>query len=247
MRAFPHPEPVAFPIHSARQSSTEMTQYEPVPLPDRFDYTEEEMRERIESYYDLIRRRHTVRDYSDKPVPRDIIETSIRAAGTAPNGANHQPWHFVAVTDPDIKRKIRVAAEKEEEAFYGGRAGEEWLGHLEKVGTHAKKPYLEIAPWLIAIFAQRRSIDESGARRKNYYVPESVGIATGILINALHAAGLATLTHTPKPMGFLSEILGRPDTERPYILLVVGHPSDDAVVPKYAKLKKPLDKISTFL
>lgn len=224
-----------------------MTAYEPIPLPDRFDYPEEVMRQRIADYYDSIKRRHTVREYSNKPVPRDIIETAIRAAGTAPNGANHQPWHFVCISDPNVKHKIRLAAEKEEEAFYAGRAGEEWLGHLEKVGTHASKPYLEIAPWLIAIFAQRRSIDESGARRKNYYVPESVGIATGFLINALHTAGLTTLTHTPKPMGFMNQILERPDTERPFILLVTGYPAEDAVVPKYAKYKKPLDEISTFV
>lgn len=224
-----------------------MTAYEPIPLPDRFDYPEDVMRQRIADYYDSIKRRHTVREYSNKPVPRDIIETAIRAAGTAPNGANHQPWHFVCISDPDVKNKIRLAAEKEEEAFYAGRAGEEWLGHLEKVGTHASKPYLEIAPWLIAIFAQRRSIDESGARRKNYYVPESVGIATGFLINALHTAGLTTLTHTPKPMGFMNQILERPDTERPFILLVTGYPAEDAVVPKYAKYKKPLEEISTFL
>ncbi len=224
-----------------------MAEYEPIPLPDRFDYTEAEMHERIAAYYDSVRRRHTVREYSDKPVPQDVIETAIRAAGTAPNGANHQPWHFVCVSNPEIKHRIRLAAEREEKAFYAGRAGEEWLRHLEKVGTHASKPYLDIAPWLIAIFAQRRSIDENGARRKNYYVPESVGIATGFLINALHHAGLTTLTHTPKPMGFLNEILERPETERPFILLVTGYPADNAVVPKYAKIKKPLEEIATFL
>ncbi len=224
-----------------------MANYEPIPLPDRFSYNDVEMLKRAEDYYQHIKQRHTVREFSDKPVSRQVIEAAIRSAGTAPNGANHQPWHFVAVNESNIKRQIRLAAEKEEQAFYGGRAGEEWLGHLEKVGTHASKPYLEVAPWLIAIFAQRRSIDESGVRRKNYYVPESVGIATGFLINALHSAGLATLTHTPKPMKFLSEILSRPDTERPYILLVVGHPADDAVVPKYAKYKKPLNEIASFI
>lgn len=224
-----------------------MSHYEPIALPHRFDYSHAEMQQRVDAYYDLIRQRHTVRDYCDRPVARSIIETAILAAGTAPNGANHQPWHFACVCDSDIKRRIRIAAEKEEESFYAGRAGEEWLAHLEKIGTHARKPYLDIAPWLIAIFAQRRSVNEEGVRRKNYYVPESVGIATGFLINALHAAGLTTLTHTPKPMNFLNEILGRPDTERPYILLVVGYPAADAVVPKYAKFKKTLEEISSFI
>ena len=223
------------------------THYKPIPLPDRFNYSEAEMRQRVEDYFDLIRRRHTVREYSDRPVPRDVIETCIRAAGTAPNGANHQPWHFVCVSDAEIKHRIRLAAEKEEQAFYGGKAGTEWLDHLQKLGTDEHKEYLDIAPWLIAIFAQRRSIDDSGAQRKNYYVPESVGIATGFLINALHTAGLTTLTHTPKPMNFLNEILGRPATERPFILLVTGYPADDAVVPEYAKYKKPLEEISTFV
>lgn len=224
-----------------------MATYEPIPLPDRFDFPENVMRERVATFYDEIKRRHSVREYSDRPVPRDIIETAIRAAGTAPSGANHQPWHFVCISDPKVKHEIRLAAEKEEQSFYGGRAGEEWLEDLEKVGTDANKPYLDIAPWLIAIFAQRRSLDESGARRKNYYVPESVGIATGFLINALHTAGLTTLTHTPKPMGFLNEILERPETERPFILLITGYPADDAVVPRYAKEKKPLEAISTFV
>ncbi len=224
-----------------------MKEYQPIPLPDRFDYSESEMRQRVNDYYDLIKCRHTVRDYSPRPVPRDIIEKAILAAGTAPNGANHQPWHFVAISDPGVKHAIRVAAEKEEQGFYGGKAGEEWLDHLEKIGTDAHKPYLDIAPWLIAIFAQRRGIDENGGRRKNYYVPESVGIASGFLINALHAAGLSTLTHTPKPMEFLNEILGRPETERPFILLVTGYPAEDAVVPKYAKWKKSLEEISTFI
>jgi nitroreductase len=224
-----------------------MKEYEPIPLPDRFDYSESEMRQRVNDYYDLIKCRHTVREYSPRPVPRDVIEKAILAAGTAPNGANHQPWHFVAISDPGVKHAIRVAAEKEEQGFYGGKAGVEWLDHLEKMGTDEHKPYLDIAPWLIAIFAQRRGIDENGQRRKNYYVPESVGIASGFLINALHAAGLTTLTHTPKPMEFLNEILGRPETERPFILLVTGYPADDAVIPRYAKLKKSLEEISTFI
>lgn len=224
-----------------------MTEYRAIPLPDRMNPSDQDMLRGATDYYESMRRRHTVREYSDRPVPREVIETCIRAAGTAPNGANHQPWHFSCISDPVIKHKIRLAAEEEERAFYAGRAGKEWLDHLEKIGTDAHKPFLDIAPWLIAIFAQRRSVDEHGTRRKNYYVPESVGIATGFLISALHAAGLTTLTHTPKPMGFLSEILGRPDTERPYILLVTGYPAEDATVPAYAKFKKPLEDISTFI
>ncbi|MEM7707235.1 MAG: nitroreductase family protein [Pseudomonadota bacterium] len=220
--------------------------YEPIPLPDRFDFSESEMRDRVSRYLNHIRKRHSVREYSDRPVPRDVIENCLRAAGTAPSGANHQPWHFVAVGDPSIKHQIRLAAEKEEQSFYGGKAGDQWLADLKKVGTDADKPYLEIAPWLIAIFAQRRGVDEAGAQRKNYYVPESVGIATGFLINALHEAGLVTLTHTPKPMNFLSDILGRPESERPFILLITGYPADDAIVPRYAKQKKPLEEIATF-
>jgi len=224
-----------------------MPHYEPIALPNAPDYSAAEMQHRVDAYYDLVRQRRTVREYSDRPVARSVIETAVRAAGTAPNGANHQPWYFACVRDADIKHRIRVAAEDAEESFYGGRAGEEWLGHLEKIGTDAHKAYLDTAPWLIAIFAQRRSIDEHGVRRKNYYVPESVGIATGFLINALHAAGLSTLTHTPKPMNFLNDILGRPETERPYMLVGVGHPAEDAVVPKYATYKKPLDEISSFI
>jgi nitroreductase len=220
--------------------------YNPIPLTDRQDLSEEESRQRAQQYYDLIKRRHTVRDFSDKPVPRDIIETCLRAAGTAPSGANHQPWHFACVSDPAIKSKIREAAEIEEREFYGGKAGEEWLHHLEKIGTDANKPFLEAAPWLIAIFAERYGFDDKGERRKNYYMSESVGIATGFLINALHEAGLATLTHTPNPMKFLNEILGRPKNERPYILLVVGHPTENAQIPRAATIKKPLEDISSF-
>jgi len=224
-----------------------MTGYQPIPLPDRQDLSEIEMRERALQYYEFISQRHTVRQYSSRPVPRDVIETCIKAAGTAPNGANHQPWYFVCVSNPEIKHRIREAAEIEERAFYSGRAGEDWLEHLEVIGTDADKPFLDVAPWLIAIFAQRRGLDEQGNLRKNYYVPESVGIATGFLINALHNAGLTTLTHTPNPMKFLNEIFDRPDNERAFILLVTGFPSDDATVPAAAKIKKPLDQIATFI
>jgi len=224
-----------------------MTGYQPIPLPDRQDLSEIEMRERALQYYEFISQRHTVRQYSSRPVPRDVIETCIKAAGTAPNGANHQPWYFVCVSNPEIKHRIREAAEIEERAFYSGRAGEDWLEHLEVIGTDADKPFLDVAPWLIAIFAQRRGLDEQGNLRKNYYVPESVGIATGFLINALHNAGLTTLTHTPNPMKFLNEIFDRPDNERAFILLVTGFPADDATVPAAAKIKKPLDQIATFI
>ena len=223
-----------------------MDNYQPIPLPDRQDLPDAVARERVEEYYQFIRQRHSVRDFTDRPVPRDIIETAIRAAGTAPSGANHQPWHFVCISDPGIKRKIRVAAEQEEQEFYAGRAGEEWLSDLEKIGTDASKPFLEIAPWLITIFIERSGRDEEGKKRKNYYMSESVGIATGFLLNALHSAGLATLTHTPNPMKFLNQILDRPATERPYILLVVGHPAEDATVPAATTTKKPLEQIASF-
>lgn len=224
-----------------------MQDYEAIPLPEREHYSAEEMTQRAEEYYELIRRRHSVRHFSDRAVPRRVIETCIRAAGTAPSGANHQPWHFVCVGDAAVKRKIRIAAEHEEAEFYGGRAGEDWLEDLDKLGTDAQKPFLETAPWLIAIFLERSGTDEEGRKRKNYYMSESVGIATGFLLNALHSAGLATLTHTPNPMKFLNDILDRPNTERPYILLVVGHAADDATVPAAAMIKKPLVEISTFI
>lgn len=224
----------------------EIPDYEPIPLPDRVAYSDEEMQRRADDYYQFIRRRHSVRNFSDKPVSRELIETCIRGAGTAPSGANHQPWHFVCVSDPQIKRKIRIAAEHEEAEFYGGRAGDEWLEDLEKMGTDQHKPFLETAPWLIAIFLQRSGRDEEGNKRKNYYMSESVGIATGFLLNALHSAGLATLTHTPNPMKFLNRILQRPDTERPFLLLVAGHPAEDATVPAAALKKKPLEEIASF-
>jgi iodotyrosine deiodinase len=202
------------------------------------------MRERADAFYETMRQRRTVRDFSDKPVAREVIEDCLRAAGTAPNGANRQPWHFVAIADPEVKRRIREAAEEEERAFYHGRAPDEWLEALAHLGTDEHKPFLERAPWLIAIFAESYEPLPDGGKRKNYYVTESVGIATGLLITALHYAGLATLTHTPSPMGFLSEILDRPSNERPFLLLVTGHPADDATVPDIDK--KPLEQIATF-
>jgi nitroreductase len=224
-----------------------MSDHQPIPLPDRADLPEAEMIARSEQFLERMRRRHTIREFSDRPVPRAIIENCLRAAGTAPSGANQQPWHFCVVEDPAAKHRIRVAAEEEERAFYAGRAGEEWLDALRPIGTDADKPFLDIAPWLIVIFGQRKSPDAEGRLHKNYYVPESVGIATGFLIAALHDAGLATLTHTPNPMSFMNEVLGRPETEKAYILLVVGYPSDDATVPAFAKVKKPLEAISTFI
>jgi nitroreductase len=196
------------------------------------------------AFSDALRRRRTVRDFSDAPVPREVLEPCILAAGSAPNGANLQPWHFVAIGDPAIKREIRVAAEEEERSFYAERATREWLEDLAPLGTDAEKPFLERAPWLIAIFAERWRAMPDGSRRANYYVPESVGIATGFLIAALHHAGLATLTHTPSPMGFLNRILDRPPNEKPFLLLVVGHPAAEVRVPDITK--KPLDAIATF-
>ena len=219
--------------------------YHAVPLPDRMQFSDSEMIARAEDFYQEIKRRHTVRDFSDRPVPRDVIERCLLAAGTAPNGANHQPWHFAVVGDPALKARIRDAAESEERAFYAGKAGAEWLSALAPIGTDASKPFLEIAPWLIVVFGQRKGPHE-GKLRKNYYVPESVNIAAGFLIAALHHAGLATLTHTPNPMGFLNDVLGRPDYEKPYILLVVGHPAVTATVPAHAKSKKPLAEIASF-
>lgn len=206
---------------------------------------ESEVRDRATAFAEELRRRRTVREYSTDPVPREVIERCIWAAGSAPSGANQQPWHFVAVSDAQVKRRIREAAEEEERDFYGGRAPDEWLEALAPLGTDENKPFLERAPWLIAIFAQRFGVGADGARTKHYYVTESVGIATGMLITALHHAGLVTLTHTPSPMEFLGRILGRPDNERPFLLLVTGYPAADARVPVIGK--KPIDGISTFL
>lgn len=223
------------------------TAYVPVPLPDHVALPEEEMMARAEAFLSDIRRRHTVRDFSDRPVPRALIETCIRAAGTAPNGANHQPWYFCVIGDPAVKGRIREAAEAEEREFYAGKAGEEWLKALGPLGTDPDKPFLETAPWLIAVFGARRSASADGVMRKNYYVPESVSIAVGFLIVALHRAGLVSLTHTPAPMGFLNEICGRPADEKPYILMVVGHPAEGATIPAHALEKKPLEAIASFL
>ncbi len=218
-----------------------------VPLTGYQRQSEDEMRHNVETFREEMSRRRSIRMFSSDPVPRDIIENAIRVAGTAPSGANHQPWHFVAISSLDVKRKIREAAEKEEQEFYGGRASEEWLDALLPFGTDEHKPFLETAPWLIAVFAQRRGGVQVGDDKKNYYVTESVGLATGMLIAALHKAGLGTLTHTPAPMGFLTEICGRPKNEKPFVLLVVGYPNKDCPVPIHALIKKELSEITTFI
>lgn len=222
-----------------------MTEPKFVPLPDYHEYPPATMRERAAAFADLMARRRTVRQFSDRPVPREIIEDCIRTAGSAPSGANMQPWHFVVVSDPELKRRIRVAAEQEEKRFYEERAPTEWLEALAPLGTDEHKPFLETAPYLIVIFVQRYGIDEAGAKYKHYYAHESVGIATGMLIGAVHNAGLASLTHTPSPMGFLNEILGRPEHERPFLTLVVGYPAPDAVVPEIGR--KTLEEIASFI
>jgi nitroreductase len=215
-----------------------------IPLPGYQRFPEIEMKQRAREFYDEMQRRRTVRQFSTRAIPREIIEHCLLSAGTAPSGANRQPWHFVAVSDPETKRRIRVAAENEEAEFYGGRAPEEWLQALAPLGTDEQKPFLEDAPYLIVIFAQSYELTGDDKIR-NYYVQESVGIATGLLIAAVHRAGLASLTHTPSPMGFLNEILGRPANERPFLILVVGYPADDARVPDIAR--KSLSEIATFV
>jgi nitroreductase len=205
----------------------------------------EEMRAAASAFLETMRGRRTVRDFSDRPVPRDIIESCLLAAGTAPNGANRQPWRFVVVGDAEVKRKIREEAEIEERAFYAGKAPQEWLDALAHLGTDEHKPFLERAPWLIVIFAESYELGADGSKANNYYVNESVGIATGMLITALHHAGLVTLTHTPSPMKFLNGLLGRPDNERPFLILVAGYPDEGATVPKITK--KPIDEIAVFV
>lgn len=214
------------------------------PLPDYREYPPDEMVRRAAAFHTDLRRRRTVRDFSGRAVPREVIEECLRAAGTAPSGANLQPWHFVVVTDAELKGRIRAAAEDEEREFYHRRAPQEWLAALAPLGTDEHKPFLETAPYLIAVFAQSHGRLDDGRTVKHYYAQESVGIATGLLIAALHHAGLATLTHTPSPMGFLNDLLGRPANERPFLLLVVGYPAEGATVPRVTK--KRLDEIATF-
>jgi iodotyrosine deiodinase len=195
-----------------------------------FELSEREQRERAEEFFELMKRRRTVRDYSDRDVPIELIERAIATAGTAPSGANMQPWWFVVVRDADVKRKIREAAEKEEYESYHGRMSEKWLRRLAILGTDEHKPFLEVAPYLIVVF-RINSVEEAGESEPTYYSQESVGIAVGLLLAALHNMGLATLTHTPSPMRFLQEILGRPKNEVPFVLIPVGYPADGAVVP----------------
>ncbi|MEL7040519.1 MAG: nitroreductase family protein [Pseudomonadota bacterium] len=219
-----------------------------VPLASDFPhYTEDDMRARAIALHRQMTSRRSVRAFSSRPVPQDIIEHCVLTAGTAPSGANHQPWYFACVGSIAKKAEIRAAAEAEERAFYAGRAGQEWIDALAPIGTDADKPYMEIAPWLICIFAQRRGGVRDGDDKKNYYIHESVGIATGLLIAACHNAGLATLVHTPNPMKFLNALCGRPDTEKPFLILVAGYPAQDALVPKHALVKKPLAEIASFL
>lgn len=223
-------------------SNGEVT-YQALPLPDRVQLEDAASLAAVERLLAHMKQRHSVRDYSPRPVSEAVIAACIATAGTAPSGANHQPWHFVAISDPAMKARIREGAEEEERAFYAGGAGDEWLAALEPIGTGVSKPHLTDAPWLIVVFAQRYGLTDDGARYKNYYVPESVGIAAGFLITAIHHAGLVCLEHTPNPMKFLGPLCGRPDHEKPVMILPVGYPADDATVPAVAKRKKPLDGI----
>jgi nitroreductase len=215
-----------------------------ISLKDFKEYPTEEMLKRSTEFYFNLRRRRTVRDFSNKPVSIELIENCIRAAGTAPSGANMQPWHFAVISNPEIKKKIKNAAEEEEKEFYSNRAPKEWLEALEPLGTDPSKPFLEKAPYLIAIFYKIYDLHSDGKQIKQYYAIESTGIATGMLITAIHNVGLASLTHTPSPMNFLNEILERPKNERPFLLLVVGYPAENAKVPDIKK--KKLGEISSF-
>lgn len=213
-----------------------------IPLAWR-DVPPDEMISRAHEFYTEMMRRRSVRDFSDRPVPRELIELAILTASTAPSGAHRQPWRFVAVNDPDIKRAIRVAAEDEErESYVGGRMPPEWREALAPLGTDWRKPYLEVVPWIVVLFEEVHGVDKGGEKRKNYYVKESVGIAAGMFIAALHHMGLATLTHTPSPMGFLTRILGRPKNERPLVLFPIGFPAADAMVPDIQR--KTLDEVA---
>ncbi len=222
-----------------------MTKAKFVPLEGYIEYPPEEMLSRAKFFYESMKRRRTVRDFSDKPVPRELIEQLVLTAGTAPSGANMQPWHFVVVSDPKIKKEIRQAAEEVEKEFYENRAPDYWLHDLEHLATDANKPHLEQAPYLIVIFSQRHSQDEDGSIQHHYYLAESVGISMGMLITAVHHAGLASLTHTPQPMSFLRKLLNRPKHETPVLILAVGYPKTDTQVPNISK--KSLNEIATFV
>ena len=222
-----------------------MPDYPFIPLQTYAELPPQEMRERLNAFYENMQRRRTVREFSARPIPTGIIEQALRVAGTAPSGANLQPWHFVVVTGADTKHKIRIAAEEEEREFYAHRASREWLQALEPLGTDTDKPFLEIAPCLIAVFLQKFGYLPNGKKVKHYYPVESTGLATGFLITALHQAGLVCLTHTPSPMRFLNEILDRPKSERPFLLLVTGYPAEDATVPDIKR--KPLEDFVSFI
>lgn len=222
-----------------------MTERRFVPLSNYREYSHDEMIQRSAAFYADMQRRRSVRSFSDRPVPREVIENCLRAAGTAPSGAHMQPWHFVVVSDPAVKQQIQEAAEEQERRFYSRPASKEWLEAVRPLGTDAQKPFLTTAPYLIVIFAQRYSLSPAGHKVRHYYVSESVGIATGILITAIHRTGLVSLTYTPSRMDFLNAILARPANERPFLILVVGHPADDALVPDLQR--KPLEQIATFI
>ena len=219
--------------------------YTPIDLPDRVQRSETDMITASKTYLHYMRKRHSVRDYAETAVPRQVIENILATAVTAPSGANRQPWHFVGISDPEMKLKIRTAAEEEEKQFYDGGAGDAWLSALEPIGTGVSKPHLTDAPWLIVVFAERYGLNPDGTRYKNYYINESVGIATGLLISAIHNAGLVCLEHTPNPMKFLNTLCQRPENEKPVMILPVGYPAPDTKIPKAAKIKKPLDQVIT--
>ena len=222
-----------------------MSEHANIPLDQYREYAPEEMQKRAAAFYEDMRRRRTVRSFSDRPVPEGVIQDCLKTAGSAPSGANQQPWHFAVVTDPAVKHRIREAAEKEERAFYEHRAPEAWLDALSPLGTQWQKPFLDKAPCLIAIFAQKYGLDPQGNKIKHYYVKASVGIATGLLITALHNAGLVSLTYTPSPMDFLNRILQRPENEKAFMVLVAGYPANDVTVPDISK--KPLEEITTWI
>jgi len=224
-----------------------MTEHDILPWQPYPALSDAERTARAGAFFESMRTRRSCRHFSDGPVPREIIEAAILAAGTAPSGANHQPWHFAAISSPEAKAAIRVAAEEEERNFYAGVAGDEWLKAISPLGTGPDKPFLEIAPWLIVAFAQRKGGLDAATRVQNYYVTESVGIACGLLLAALHQAGIATLTHTPNPMRFLNRLCGRPSEEKPLMIIVAGHPAADATIPAFALRKKPLEQIASWL
>ena len=220
--------------------------YEPISLPDRIELTLEETIERAKEHLFMMRKRHSVREYSTRAIPNSVLESALSVAASAPSGANQQPWHFAVIRDPLMKQKIRDAAEAEERKFYAGAAGDEWISALEPIGTGENKPHLTDAPALIVVFAQRYGLRSDGSKYKHYYVNESVGIAIGFLIAALHNVGLVCLPHTPNPMKFLNLICNRPDNEKPMMILPVGYPAEDAKIPQAAKIKKPFDTVTSW-